>query len=69
MSEITNRSFAAKDVQFNLACAFVKIPATKRQAGKWKRRVGLAFRVKGHQRFQDFANAERHDMALKLGRG
>ena len=39
---MTNRDFAAKDGAFKAACALAGIPATKRQASKYRAGNGAA---------------------------
>ena len=39
---MTNREFAEKNVEFRAACEAAGIPATSRQAGKWRRGEGSA---------------------------
>jgi hypothetical protein len=43
---MTNKEFAEKDEAFKEACAKVNLPATKRQASKWRRGFGLAYKGK-----------------------
>ena len=38
-----NFEFAKTDVHFQRACESVGIPATRRQAGKWRRQTGAAY--------------------------
>lgn len=40
----THRDFAKNDAGFQQACANVKIPPSKRQASKWRRKMGLAWK-------------------------
>ena len=42
---MTNKEFAEKNQQFRAACASVKLEATKRQASKWRRCTGLAYKT------------------------
>jgi hypothetical protein len=41
----TNGSFAATDTEFKEACARAKVEPTARQASKWFRKTGMAYRV------------------------
>lgn len=43
---VTNTEFAAQNDGFKAACEKVGIPATKRQASKWRRKFGTAYRNK-----------------------
>ena len=38
-----NFEFSKTDVHFQRACEAVGIPATRRQAGKWRRQTGSAY--------------------------
>lgn len=40
---VTNTEFAAQNDGFKAACEKVGIPATKRQASKWRRKFGAAY--------------------------
>lgn len=40
----TNASYAKTNDTFKQACAEVGIPPTSRQAGKWRRKTGLAWK-------------------------
>ena len=42
---MNNAEYAKSDVSFNQACEAAGIPATKRQAGKYRREVGAAFQA------------------------
>jgi hypothetical protein len=44
MSESTNAQFAQDDLIFNTACQIAGVPPTKRQASKFRRDEGLAFK-------------------------
>ena len=50
---MTNAAFAKSDTAFALACERAGIPATARQAGKYRRKQGVAYRVSNRR-----ANAE-----------
>ena len=41
---LINTHFAETDAEFRRACEKVGIPPTKRQASKWRRKVGLAYK-------------------------
>ena len=41
---VDNRAFAATDKQFQHACEKANVSPTKRQASKYRRKVGLAYR-------------------------
>ena len=41
---VTNSEFTKTDQTFINACKKVEIPPTGRQAGKWRRRTGLAWK-------------------------
>ena len=41
---VTNAEFAEQDMKFKDACAKASIPNTKRQASKWRRKIGTAYR-------------------------
>ena len=41
---VTNAEFAAQNDGFKAACEKAGIPATKRQASKWRRKFGTAYR-------------------------
>jgi len=43
---MTNAEFAKEDVKFQNACEAVGIPATSRQASKYKRKFGKAYKGK-----------------------
>ena len=43
---MTNAEFAEQDQKFRKACEAVNIPATSRQASKFKRKKGLAYKGK-----------------------
>lgn len=43
---VTNTEFAAQNDSFKAACEKAGIPATKRQASKWRRKFGTAYRDK-----------------------
>ena len=43
---MTNTEFAEKNKEFREACEVAKIPATKRQASKWRMKKGLAYKKK-----------------------
>lgn len=45
--EIDNASFAATNVQFKDACTRAGVAPTKRQASKFRRKLGAAFKAKG----------------------
>lgn len=49
---VTNRDLAAGNHLFKRACELAKVPATKRQASKWRNRRGQAY-------------AQRHEAAKK----
>lgn len=51
---MTNAAFAKSDTAFAAACEQAGIPATARQAGRWRRKEGLAYRVSTRR-----ANAEK----------
>lgn len=40
--QVTNREFAEKNVEFRVACKAAGLPATSRQAAKWRRGEGTA---------------------------
>jgi|14BtaG_2_1085337.scaffolds.fasta_scaffold18336_3 hypothetical protein len=42
-TRVTNNDFASSNPQFRAACEAVGIPATRRQAGKYRTRRGLAY--------------------------
>ena len=42
-SRVTNNAFARSNPQFRAACEAVGIPATRRQAGKYRTRRGIAY--------------------------
>lgn len=42
-SRLTNKTFAQTDKRFLNACELANIPATKRQASKFRRNFGLAY--------------------------
>jgi hypothetical protein len=39
----TNKGFATNNKEFKAACEVVEIPASARQASKWRRKTGLAY--------------------------
>jgi hypothetical protein len=41
---IDNRQFADENKEFKMACDMAKIPPSKRQASKYRRGLGLAYR-------------------------
>ena len=41
---VTNKQFASRDPKFIEACKRVNTPPTKRQAGKWRRKQGRAYK-------------------------
>jgi hypothetical protein len=41
---LSNREFAEKDPQFKLACSGAAIPATPRQASKFRNKTGKAYK-------------------------
>lgn len=41
--DVTHAEFAQNDRVFKLACDLAGIPATKRQASKWRNKRGLAY--------------------------
>ena len=43
MSEITNARYAETESTFRAACKEADLPPTKRQAGKYRRKVGIAW--------------------------
>ena len=43
---VTNTEFATQNDGFKTACEKAGIPATKRQASKWRRKFGTAYRDK-----------------------
>lgn len=43
---MTNREFKHKDEKFQWACTKAKIMPTTRQASKWRRKTGLAYKKK-----------------------
>lgn len=43
-AKMTNREFASTDTQFREACSKAGVDATKRQAGKWRRQTGRAYK-------------------------
>ena len=43
---VTNDEFAEQDAAFKDACSKASIPNTKRQASKWRRKFGKAYRNK-----------------------
>jgi hypothetical protein len=43
--KLTNASFAATDTEFKECCELAGVPATSRQASKWFRKEGLAYKV------------------------
>jgi hypothetical protein len=42
---MTNKKFAAENVQFRNACEAAGLKLTKRQASKWRRHTGLAYQL------------------------
>lgn len=44
----TNREFSSRNELFQVACELAGVPATKRQASKWRNRRGRAYAVR-HQ--------------------
>jgi hypothetical protein len=44
---MTNAEFATKNKEFITACAKAGIPATTRQASKWRMKKGLAWKKGG----------------------
>jgi hypothetical protein len=44
MAEITNKKFSVEDQTFVDACKSIGLPATKRQASKWRMKKGKAFK-------------------------
>jgi len=47
-TRLPNREFAVKDGSFRSACERAGVSPTKRQASKYRRKVGLAYR-EGHK--------------------
>ena len=45
---VTNRAFAEADDTFRAACKKVGIEATRRQASKWRRKLGAAYKAKAN---------------------
>jgi len=43
---MNNREFAEKDEQFKKCCELAKVKPTKRQASKFRRGKGLAYKAK-----------------------
>ena len=43
MANVTNLEFSKEDQAFKKACTQAKIKPTKRQAGKYRRKCGLAY--------------------------
>ena len=43
--KMTNRDFSVKDKWFNTVCRDFCIVATVRQASKWRRNMGLAYKL------------------------
>ena len=41
---VTNTEFATQNDGFKAACEKASVPATKRQASKWRRKFGTAYR-------------------------
>ena len=52
---VTNANFA-KDERFKLACQVMKVLPTKRQASKYRRRMGLTFKATQAQINQQIIN-------------
>ena len=52
MFKVTNHQFAKENKVFKKACKEVGIPPTRRQASKWRRNMGLAYK-KGRQTMPD----------------
>lgn len=42
--KVTNRKFASKNREFIEGCKLAGVPPTVRQASKWRREKGLAFK-------------------------
>jgi hypothetical protein len=55
---MTNAAFAKSNATFAAACEQAGIPATARQAGRWRRKEGLAYRVSAASRVAARAAAE-----------
>ena len=47
-TEASNKEFANSDRGFRDACEKANIPATKRQASRWRLKKGLAWRFRIH---------------------
>ena len=47
MSEQTNKQFMDSNEIFQAACSKANVKPTKRQAGKFRRKLGKAFAMKG----------------------
>ena len=45
---VTNTEFATQNDRFKEACEKASIPATKRQASKWRRKFGTAYRSRAN---------------------
>lgn len=43
---VTKAEFAEQDAKFKEACTKANIPNTKRQASKWRRKLGTAYQNK-----------------------
>ena len=41
---MTNKEFAEKDQKFKKACSKINLPATTRQASKWRMKKGKAWK-------------------------
>ena len=46
---MTNKEFASTNQKFKEACAKAKVEPTARQASKWRRQTGLAWKVASRQ--------------------
>jgi len=44
--QMTNQEFSIKDESFINACRVVEIKPSRRQASKWRMKVGLAYKTK-----------------------
>lgn len=47
MSKVTNREFSEVDTKFREACKAAGVQPTKRQASKYRRGLGSAFKAEG----------------------
>ena len=48
VSTVTNTQFAKDNEEFKSACASVNLEPTPRQASKWRRKVGKAYKTKNN---------------------